>query len=634
MKSTPAGFDCLKWIVLLEIIGLAFSSRPAMSVPHPPAGRFIGVLRYVRGAADKVFDDHVEPRRDHLAKLDLIPTVRTNGNYEYTGILTLHGGTFYSPEYPAFHYTRVIWNPNNGQLIFNQNGQDLTIATTIWTEGNLIAKVMVPMHPNPDLNGLADEIEATLILGKEGSPFFPEYPLIPELAGEYRGTCGALEPTISIATWRSGALGLAGADPFSQYDTAALLGFPQPHAWGREWGFRKTETGLVTSCEDFVLKGKGRPCVFDNYNLGYNYMTGEIRAGGTKKHLLHCFVNSKGLYCDMNEGQPPCQLNRVIAPEDLEREKRGQSRQPVALRHMPTKESMQKELGSVKRTLPLTSVSHFGPLTVGWKDDDKEEAKTPDSSEVDGTYQGYLHHEYLDEYQFISASLMTIDVPAEEKGKNEKRLVASATLSLDGTPSVSLNYKFSNLPLLKVPFVLNGADRFRDAVLHVVELKNGIMKGVWFSYYFGRVGVFQLVKTKKRKKLAKPAKVIETPIGEYRSGLVKLTVSAFRGFPSNEADVFGTMQFQFTGQLLVHHTPIFGQGLGSYDMFTGNINIGGTFLGYRARRNLLRLRYITAVVGIGGIPLREFQSLVRQEKTESPLTQGTIIFRLPPKRRR
>jgi hypothetical protein len=107
-----------------------------------------------------------------------------------------------------------------------------------------------------------------------------------------------------------------------------------------------------------------------------------------------------------------------------------------------------------------------------------------------GDYLGYVHHEFLDQYQVAS-----LHIEKSQEG-DKPRVFASANLFFGDLASVNKDYAFDSVPdQFAYPFyVFRSPEADVDALLWLTPMANGIVRGVWYSQLFGRVGTFELHK--------------------------------------------------------------------------------------------------------------------------------------------
>ena len=191
---------------------------------------------------------------------------------------------------------------------------------------------------------------------------------------------------------------------------------------------------------------EGRPCVAHKITSGsYDFFSGKLLLSGDQGGL-DCKVAGASIRCN------GCQMERIT----------GEMRGPL-------------------QSTPLASQNTFSDLG----------SPSPDDSDLGGQYHGYLHHEYLDQYQNLRLDLVAFQ--NADGDSQSLQISASAKLTFGG-PDVqeAISYKFAKRPynILGTSFVFVGETTETDVTLKITSIKNGSIKGVWFSRTFGRVGHF------------------------------------------------------------------------------------------------------------------------------------------------
>lgn len=195
-----------------------------------------------------------------------------------------------------------------------------------------------------------------------------------------------------------------------------------------------------------------------------------------------------------------------------------------------------------------------------------------------GTYVGYIHHEFLDRYQLGRLTLKVFKAP-----NDATRVSATGEMvfGLNGSIPEAIPLKFEEVtyPTPLGPqqvLVLSNRKVDIDATVQVYSYRAGVIRGVWFSHIFGRVGTFEF----RKRELGLPAlppgaETFGKVSGEYRAGNQLLNVSVRQeNTPLNTANPFAP-------NILEGSTAI--EGLtyprlitsGSYDFYTGRIALEG-----------------------------------------------------------
>ena len=199
---------------------------------------------------------------------------------------------------------------------------------------------------------------------------------------------------------------------------------------------------------------------------------------------------------------------------------------------------------------------------------------------VEGTYQGFLHHEFLDRFQPTELSIVTYQ--SVENGERKLRLSASARIFFDtGTPlEEAIAYRFLPRdfpnPLVFSPFTLDRLQDDVDAFLKVTMMNDGVIRGEWYSLLFGRVGTFEVRRADAGKvTLPSNPKMLASISKGYDESWWKLNLQSFqaRTPPNSEnpyfpLDIAGTIALK--SDVLQRNERITG---GSYDFYTGKIGL-------------------------------------------------------------
>lgn len=188
-----------------------------------------------------------------------------------------------------------------------------------------------------------------------------------------------------------------------------------------------------------------------------------------------------------------------------------------------------------------------------------------------GRYWGYLHHEARGTYQLLDLNLTAF--PATASGSLSLSAIASLHFG-DPANQESLCYKFE-------PKEYNFASRvvvFRrpsqDPLIQITSIQGNVLRGIWYSKLFGRVGTFEL---HRGKPPAPPKGAVLVPsLSGIRDGDIwRLQLRVVpRPMVSRSSNPFAPLTF--TGlfwdrhQVVLSKSPITG---GSYDFYTGRISL-------------------------------------------------------------
>jgi hypothetical protein len=229
-------------------------------------GRYIGTLT------------HDSIQKQQLAKIDFVTSRSNDNELELKAILTLHFGGFASGEYVSFHFNRVIFNLLTSSLVFDSPEEDVTLTTTSFSNGELVAQFRSAIH--------GEVGELNLRLNQAATPTLP---LIEPVNGEYSGMCeDGNMGTMQIHTMRSTEDSSRVGNPFGTYELRGQFG--------------KFGNSL---CDDLVPL---RACQELSLNQSaYNFYSGELTFIWDVQ-TWDCKVNGDSIDCGDNSG---CTFNRT-----------------------------------------------------------------------------------------------------------------------------------------------------------------------------------------------------------------------------------------------------------------------------------------------------------------------------------
>lgn len=398
----------------------------------------------------------------------------------------------------------------------------------------------------------------TLKLSRETPPK-PELPLIEPVMGEYQGKCESkvagkkIETRLQVVTYRS-ELGTHGAgDPFGAYRIRGLLG---------------EKTDRCGTSDGY--------CTWAQFNGGnYNFFKKRMNLQG-KFRNLSCTVESDGLDCDT--------CDRLIR--------------------------VSQETKSPRAFVPPTSKSLLSRDAVVIPDGTDSEV-----TGIQGEYQGWLHHEYLDTYQATSLNILTFQVGATTVETPELRMSAVASLFFgDHDSEESLHYSFAERsypnPLIAPQFLFQEKTRDLDAILQVTKIGGGVVEGVWYSNLFGRVGKF-LMKKGSPPQLPEGVSTMAPLSGIYESTDWELGVVIGQNQGQfNTHNPFSPLGF-YGWTILYDVTPKIEITSGTYDFYTGKMGIEmgaeEARVGWRKHRDRL---FLKKMFGRSSSPFAEFSPTV------------------------
>jgi len=233
-------------------------------------GRYVGTLTHDRLGSEQ------------LVKLDFVVGQNDGNKIDLKAVLTLHFGDFTSGEYVSYHFDRVQYDLLLGKLIFDQPEEDVTITSSKFSQGELIA----------DFRSSALGKVGVLKL-RQSQPAQPSLPIVEPLNGEYEGVCKSERVRLQLHTLRSVEDSSRVGNPFGAFDIKGQYGVVNDSlCMGMD---------PKRACQRFAIK-----------NGSYQFFSGELTLVGDFESL-NCKVTSAGLECANG-----CTLKRV-SPENKSR---------------------------------------------------------------------------------------------------------------------------------------------------------------------------------------------------------------------------------------------------------------------------------------------------------------------------
>jgi hypothetical protein len=482
------------------------------------------------------FIRHKNLNQDQLAKLDFIPSREEGNNIILKAILTVHFGDFKSGEYVAYHFDNVRYNILQKTFIFDQADQPVTLV------GKLKSSTEFEGDFRSSYSG-----EVSQVFLKSDKPAAPTLPLIESIWGEYRGKCKSpfttekVDSALQLYTYRSTEGAVQVGNPFRTFKIKGFF----------------AEKGLQ-SCAP-ANKLNDTYCIWGNIKTGsYNFYKKQLILFSNYKNMS-CTVEPTGLKCN------DCEFLTRVSNE---------AKAPKALTPPTSK--------NILSSLPSTN----------------DPALISNINSIQGEYKGYLHHEYLDTYQLGSLNILTYQASEDPSKPANLRMSAVSTLYFgDETSAESISYRFKERsypnPLTAPQFVFSQVENDVDAILQVTQLGKGIVKGIWFSQLFGKVGTFEFRKDGPQK-LLETAKKMEPVTAEYESSEFELNLLVGMGTAApNTENPFAPLTFEGFFRFMDggFRLKVIG---GSYDFYTGKIGFetdgSSIFIGERFLRKKLALK--------------------------------------------
>ncbi len=378
-----------------------------------------------------------------------------------------------------------------------------------------------------------------LVLSQDTSAA-PQYPLIEPISGEYEGKCLSYPSRLQLLTYRSTDDTARIGNPFATYRVRGELGQNQGEKF----------------CGLFGPKGY---CIAAYFEQGsYNFFKKHLVLNGPKQNLV-CTVDQGTLTCGQD-----CQFRRV----------------------------------SDEMTGPLTLSPPVSQSLLSNPPPNNPAIKVPVES-IQGEYSGYVHHEYLNTYQAAKINIMTYQGNGSSPEAPKLQLSAIASLFFGGFQSAeAISYRFATRPypnpLTETQFVFRRSENDVDAILQVTEFGDGVVKGVWNSILFGRVGSFELRKDGQAT-LPPQAKKMGPISGMFEGNQWDLNLVIGLGkTPPNTENPFFPLSFAGWALFREAGTPATITS-GSYDFYTGKLGFENgeksVFIGTREEtKGMLRLK--------------------------------------------
>ena len=229
---------------ILNVVGAVFllSLSSSAFAQASQFGRFVGVM------------EHSKVAKDQYAKMDFIVSREQGNTLHLMAVLSLYFGDFDSKEYVSYHFDRVRYNLLTGALVFDQPDQDVTLVTTTFSGGNLVANIRSTVA--------GDVGQLTLVKNGTASP---SREIIGPLWGEYKGTCNNESKTLQLQTFRSMADTVRIGNPFGSYEVRGQV---------------------AAYSQALCPNAAGRPCIKNNIYAGsYNFYQDQLTLFGQQERL-------------------------------------------------------------------------------------------------------------------------------------------------------------------------------------------------------------------------------------------------------------------------------------------------------------------------------------------------------------
>jgi hypothetical protein len=225
--------------------------------------------------------------------------------------------------------------------------------------------------------------------------------------------------------------------------------------------------------------------------------------------------------------------------------------------------------------------------------------------QIEGNYKGYLYHEDTKQFQKMKLSLISYQKKADNGQGSALHLSLTANLIFgDWRSQQRLTYKFPDQEyiLLNKYMTFSNLGGSSNATVQVEEMKDGIVKGIWFSSIYGKVGKFIVTKNDNLVDIEE-GPFFSSLENVFESDLIDLTLTVINSpSPFKNENPFAPLAI--TGRAWFR-SAISKRKLitdSSFDFFTGRIGLeldGGKqyMIGERSRDGQFKLRIRNTLYG-------------------------------------
>ncbi len=340
----------------------------------------------------------------------------------------------------------------------------------------------------------------------------PARPLLDQVAGEYLGSCDGASASLHI--WTTRTLGEASriGNPFGTYEVRGTLG---------------------SADTDFCGSNRDQNCVTDVIKGGtYDFFAGSLQLTGAR-NSYECSVEGQHLNCG------PCTFDRQNTSTTI-----ASVPTPPVNKLLGTQGADVRERAFIEAT----------------------------SAGIAGEYVGYVHHERLDVYQRGGLEIQTFQ--GKTTMGSRLMMAANARLHFDdaaAAPAITYSFNQREYDLRDQAFVFERMVDDVDAIIQVTALGGGIVRGVWYSQHFGRVGTFEFRKS-GYSDLPEGARRFQSIAGTYRAGALELSLATrLDTTPISSLNPFFPISFGGRFRFPEAQTEWIQIEAGSYDFYTGKV---------------------------------------------------------------
>ncbi len=446
-------------------------------------------------------------------------------------------GGYLSPEYETETFNELQYDWYSGVLTLDEPKNQMVVRATV--TGGLRPK----MEGTVEIRRSTPPASGKIFLQYRGDgPADWDSPedLVPSLAGQYEGTCGGKSSVLQLETGK----GLTREVPVM---TTGLHHYNITGGMGIENGYcpRTRAAGLPSWCGDHVFTA-----------ATYDFFQSKLYLTGIR-HTDECSRNGGELICK-TEVLTKTAGGEVELVPDTCRFKKQNAMVNSKFKIFPRLYSLTPS-DEQSKSLPSSGPKEVKDLAAA----------------MDGTYFGYLHHEYRDRYQPIQLKSVASISTDNTHNQNEVFVSVSSVQHFGrGISSDMLANQFDRrASWLVLGYLL--ASEESDVSLQVLEWKRGFISGVWYSKDFGRVGTFEVVKEAQLPPLDRSAQTVPPLAGNFRGpkeadrnwywNLKTVIPKQPRG--ANSFLVFQGNYWLYTNGFTLPLRPL----RGAYDVYTGNV---------------------------------------------------------------
>lgn len=471
-------------------------------------------------------------------------------------IVKLSLGGYNTHEYLAESFENLHYDFDNGNLTFDEPDNDLVISSQVKKVG-LRTKIVGDLFVRSSMS--SGTLDLTLEDDEPGDDNEDHLnprenqdgPFVPLLDGQYEGICDGRKAAFQIQTLRRLKT------PWQDSD--------QINGLGKSFGI----VGRI-GFKDQSLCGDLGPqkwCTLFDYSAGsYNFYTGKLLLQGPHGANV----------CDLSQGLLQCQIRIQGAFKSCSFQKRDLT---IKTAHFYSRKFHVVASAAQKEPLPEPSPPANSLL----------------SSDLKGTFTGYLHNETNDIYQVVRLTVTPYSSTNNPHNPNQMMISSTAAVHFESDtqgPFFSQRYETRSF-YLRPGFTLLGPHS--DSYIGIQEWKRGYIRGVWYSRAFGRVGTVELVKS-DLPPLDRRATVMNSFSGEFEARIGSTETKEFLRwvkfvFPTNPNEMTeNIIGFSGAYQSVVGISAVKSIEKGAFDPYTGG-------LGWKLSKGEEATTFVTGRIG-------------------------------------